>query len=176
MIDFINEIWLIFFVYFVQNLASSNIRFIRLTMMNSSTVLKRNQELYFQGFQEAKASIWIILFTSTFICCICWILSFGIVWYERFGSDSRRTLMNKLVSSIYLSAIVEVPIIQLAEISRFFYGPYEESTCYLLTSLKNSFKWQILLLLDLVIGSRYVFGFWLKNPAAVKVQKLFFIL
>jgi len=142
-------------------------------MANSSTTLGENQDLYFQGFQDAKASFWIILCTTILICCICWILSYGVVWYERFGSDSRRTLMNKLVSSIYLTAIVEVPLIQLVEISRFFCGPYGELTCYFLTTLKNSVKWQILLLLDLFIGSKYMFGFWLKNPAAVKVQKLY---
>lgn len=140
-------------------------------LFNSSD---RNQGIYFSGFYELRTSFWVTISLSFFLCIVCWILSLGIVWYEKFGNDHKRTLMNKLVSSIFCTAIIELPILQLIEAFRFLHGPLSETFCYFLTTMKNSFKWQILLLLDLCIGSRYMFGFWLKNPGAVKVRLFYF--
>jgi len=40
-------------------------------------------------------------------------LLFGIIWYERFGTDSKRTLMNQLVSSICWHLIFSIVFLQL---------------------------------------------------------------
>ncbi len=141
----------------------------RFNMTNFSSELDKNQEVYFQGLFERRPSFWFVLVLSFCVCCLCCILSFGIVWFEKFGSDSRRTLINKLVSSIYFTTMVELPLIYVFEAFRFFYGPYPQFACYLFAAVKNSLKWQALLLLDLIMISKYLFGFWLKNPAAVKV-------
>ena len=66
-----------------------------------------------------------------------------------------------------MTASVLVPVIQLSELPRYFLGPQPATFCLLQSVIKNSLKWQLLLLLDSVIIVRYIFIFWLKNPGAV---------
>ena len=40
--------------------------------------------------------------------------------------------------------------------------------CFLQLLLKNVFKWYCLLMLDVIVLIRYLFIFWIKNPAAVQ--------
>ena len=121
----------------------------------------------FSGIFENLPVITLILISTLLIDVVYVGLSLGIIWYERFGQDHRRTLMNKLVVSIFWTALIAVPIIQMSEIPRYFFGPMPVNFCFFQSVVKNSIRWQCLLLLDAVILSRYIFIFWLKNPAAV---------
>jgi hypothetical protein len=51
-------------------------------------------------------------------------LAFGIIWYEKFGSDKKRTLINKLFSSFCFGIIAWNLIIQTFTVVRFIHGPY----------------------------------------------------
>ena len=94
-------------------------------------------------------------------------LFYGIIWYERFGSDNKRTLMNKLFSSQCWCTIHYLCMCQMADIVRFIVGPYPEFICFMLTIVKNAIKAQILLFIDATLLVQYLFIFWLKNPAGV---------
>jgi hypothetical protein len=39
------------------------------------------------------------------------ILLSGIIWFERYGTDNRRTLMNKLLTALCKSAILQGPML-----------------------------------------------------------------
>ena len=91
-------------------------------------------------------------------------LFYGIVWFERFGTDNKRTLINKLVSSQCWSAIQYFAICQFIDILRYFVGPFPEWFCFFHLVLRNVIVIQIVLWMDVIAVVRYIFIFWLKNP------------
>ena len=109
----------------------------------------------FSGLFETRTSKTLVLLLTLLLDLINLTLSYGIVWYEHFGKDSRRTLMNKLVASIFWTAMFAVPAMQISELLRYFFGPQPIVFCFVQSVLKNSTKWICLLLLDAVIIARY---------------------
>ena len=122
----------------------------------------------FYGFYDHRFSKYVVVGASFFINLISFALAYGIVWYEHYGLDSRRTLMNKLIASIFKTAMIGVPLIQFLELPVYFIVPQPVFYCFFQSVLKNALKWQCLLLLDSVIVARYIFIFKLKNPGAVQ--------
>jgi len=88
----------------------------------------------------------------------------SIIWYEKFGSDKKRTILNKLVSSICSTAILWYSIVQPTETFRYIFGPLPAWMCNFHFILKNVLCIQLLLLYDSISVLRYLFIFWLKNP------------
>jgi len=57
-------------------------------------------------------------------------LLYSIIWYERFSSDLRcRTLMNQLLSHIYIFSLVGCFIVRIPSLSIVFIGPFSSTTC-----------------------------------------------
>ena len=94
-------------------------------------------------------------------------LLYAIIWYERYGTDNRRTIMNKLVASQCLNLIFFTLFCQPLEYVSYFTGSLPQSLCFLNVILKNSTKTQILLFFDSTMIVQYLLIFWIKNPAAV---------
>jgi hypothetical protein len=51
---------------------------------------------------------------------------YGIVWYEHYGNDLKRILLNMLVSSMSWVGIVWYVLLQPIEMLRYTYGPLPE--------------------------------------------------
>jgi len=51
-------------------------------------------------------------------------------------------------------------------IFRYMFGPLSPTICFIELVLKNSIVTQMMFFLDGIIIARYLFIFWLKNPAA----------
>ncbi len=51
---------------------------------------------------------------------------YGIVWYEHYGNDLKRILLNMLVSSVSWVGIVWYVLLQPIEMLRYSYGPLPE--------------------------------------------------
>ncbi len=94
---------------------------------------------------------------SVLIC-----LFYGIIWYERFGTDSNRTLINKLVSSVCWTIIEWFIFGQLPDSLIFVTKRLPEEFCFLQWLLKKSCSSQILVLFDLIIILRFLMIFKLK--------------
>ena len=92
------------------------------------------------------------------------LLYYHIIWYEKFGSDKKRTILNKLVSSICAAGILWHGIVQPIEMSRYIFGPLPAWMCNFHFTLKNVIGIQFLLFYDSISLLRYLFIFWLKNP------------
>jgi hypothetical protein len=55
---------------------------------------------------------------------------YGIIWYERFGSDSKRTLINQLFASVCWYIIITVLFLQFPMTARFIYTkPFSQYVC-----------------------------------------------
>jgi len=93
-------------------------------------------------------------------------LLFGIVWFERFGSDKKRTILNMLISEVIWTFIVALALVQIPDLVRFTLGPLPRTVCFLLLLLRNYLACTIVLLFTSTSVSRFVFIFCLKNPAA----------
>ena len=99
------------------------------------------------------------LFTLV-ICCLC----AGIIWYEQFGSDLKRILINQLVSSFCWMALLGCILVVFADLLMYFFRPFPIWFCYLNVLTRNAVIMNLFLLLDSIIIVRYAFIFWLKDP------------
>jgi hypothetical protein len=89
----------------------------------------------------------------------------GIIWFERFGSDQKRTLIIRLLTSVCVTGI-EFYLIPLPfEIVRHLYGPFNNATCSFMLIFKTSLSIQVGLFTLGFSVSRYLYIFHLKNPA-----------
>jgi hypothetical protein len=89
----------------------------------------------------------------------------GIIWFERFGSDKKRTLINRLLTSVCLTGIEYYVVVLPFEIVRHLNGPFGNVTCNFLLLFKNILSIQVALFTLGVSVSRYLYIFYLKNPA-----------
>ena len=130
------------------------------------THLNGNSSDFFEGlFQNRASKVASICFSITVACTILPLL-YGIVWFEKNGSDQKRTMINKFVTSFCLTFFEWFFIIQTIDTLRYMHGPLPEFICTAQITLKNSIYAQILLFLNGILISKYIFIFWLKNPAA----------
>jgi hypothetical protein len=113
-----------------------------------------------------------LLICCLFISILATVLSplfwYGIIWFERYGSDKRRTLLNMVTSMYCWTTIHFFVFVQSMETARFMYGPLPEFICH----LQNIFRFvsidMFFMCKNCSILTRYVFIVWLKNPAAFK--------
>jgi len=94
------------------------------------------------------------------------LICYTIIWYERYGSDKKRTLINKLVSSICWNTLLWCCTVQSLYTVRFAFGPLPPFLCFFLFILKKTIVINYALLLNAITFIRYIFIFWLNNPAA----------
>ena len=95
------------------------------------------------------------------------ILLYAVIWFEKFGSDHKRILTNKLLSSICWTLICGI-LVYSVDILRYLVGPLPSSLCFFMVVAKNAVKTRCVLLYNAIHITRYVCIFWLKNPGAVK--------
>ena len=89
---------------------------------------------------------------------------FTVIWFEHFGSDVKRTIVNRLVSSVCWSTIGYFMFPQMVDIARYIVGPLPAGLCTFNLFIKNVLTLQILFFFDASIVMKYVSIFWLKNP------------
>ena len=91
---------------------------------------------------------------------------YSIIWYEQYGNDNRRTLVNKFASLACRGGMEYLLFPQVLEISSFLFGPMPKYFCLLTRILRSAIFIEIILFFDLMIISRYFYIFWLKNVAS----------
>ena len=91
-------------------------------------------------------------------------LFYGIIWYERHGSDLKRIFINKVVSSACWSILAWISVIQIPILVQHVTGHLPTLICFLHLILKNAILIQIVLFYDAIVIVRYISIFVLKNP------------
>jgi len=108
-----------------------------------------------------------VFIVATILCIITTVPGFySVVWFEKFGSDKRRTVFNKLLSSMCYVGMFANVFVQGLFVLRFVYGPLPNIVCFWLCLSKRVTINFGFLVLDSISVVRYIFIFWLKNPAA----------
>ena len=92
---------------------------------------------------------------------------YGIILFERFGSDKKRTVINTFTTMICWTLIGLSVLVKIPETFRFIYGPLPETFCCFQNVNKYFIAPTIMLFYDAIAIARYVYIFCLKNPAAL---------
>ena len=114
-------------------------------------------------FKDRPLNYFAISFDILSIFGFCF-LTYGILWFEHFGSDLKRILTNRLVSSICLCLLEMLVLLDIPGLVNYFYGPFPEWVCYMQIIYRHAATLRLMLIFNAIIISRYIFIFWLKNP------------
>ena len=133
-------------------------------VQNVTGALPQQDEDYFSGLLENNAWKNISLLISCFGVIAFPLVLYSIIWFEKYGNDTNRTLLN-MFASLYCWALLEfIILVQISETARFLFGPLPGLVCYIQLFLRNSLV--TVLFKNFMAATKYVFVFWLKNPAA----------
>ena len=108
-----------------------------------------------------------IISVSLVMIIITVVLMYLIIWYERYGADSKRILTNQLVAAICRNAIVGSTLAYASDTCVYFFAPLPKSACLGLGFARMVIASSIIMFLNAIVVSKYVFIFWLKNPGSV---------
>jgi len=126
---------------------------------------KSNIDDYFDVLRENNLYKFASVSLSVVITVTLLPLIYGIIWFERFGSDKKRTLINMLVSSTCWTVIQCGVLLQVPDIVHLVIGPLPEKFCFFQAILRSTFASEFLLYFDAIIAMRFVYIFCLKNLA-----------
>jgi hypothetical protein len=147
---------------------------------NSSSSLNiesfMEEDDYFAGVFEKRTFTTISLSISFTLSAILVALFLCIIWFDQIRSDSKRIIIARLFCSGCWSSIGYLFLVHLIDLFRYIIGPLPEFVCFYHLVLKNAFSLQLLIILNLIVIFRYIFIFWLKNPAAFQDEFWHFFL
>jgi len=86
-----------------------------------------------------------------------------IIWYERYGSDKKRPIVNMIVAMICKTGILFLATIQIPEVIRYVYGPLPESICFLQSISRSSTMWQFLMYMNGIAMAKFAYVFFINN-------------
>ena len=99
--------------------------------------------------------------------------AYSIIWYEKFGSDKKRTLINKLVASLCWNEIAFFSTMQILYVVRFYFGPLPPFLCFWMFVIRKTIIINGIFTLNSMSLVRFIFIFWLKNPAGINAINFF---
>ena len=146
---------------------AQNSTFLLNNSLSCSTNLEDKDKCYKELYETNPTKI-ILVILSVVFNVINIALPYGIIWYEHYGTDNKRTLVNKLVSLICRILIQWFIFCQPSDIIRYTFGPLPTIACAFQQIVKSSLKFQILLCFDALQITKFILIFVLKNPSAVQ--------
>ena len=135
------------------------------TSQNLSFTMKNNTLDFFSGLVENRPSK-IICITVTIVGFVFISLAiFRIIWYEKYGSDIKRSLNNRLFIASWFSLLTWYYIPLQIDLTRYIFGRLPKPVCYFSVFVKFFVTTNCIVLIDITFLVRYFMIFWLKNPA-----------
>ena len=122
----------------------------------------------FCEFHQRDVSKNLVIVASFFVNLISGIFMYSIIWYERFGSDSKRILTNKLVSMIFWYEIFGSQFAFFSDTFIFLFAPMSNYSCLIMAFLRLMLVSNIVTFLNFIVFSKYIFIFWMRNPGSVQ--------
>ena len=145
-------------------------------MSNTLNVSSTNNTFLPSGMYEADWSMALALSASLVNLIFVTPLAYSIIWFERFGSDLRRTLLNQIAASICWSIIFQNLINLPVEIYLTVFGPLSPIFCSIHTVLKYSCMLHIVAMLFFMTLVKYMSVFILQNPTGIESEIWCFII
>ena len=141
----------------------------RLKMDNSTKNLSspssdESTEDFYHGYFDMRITLILFVTYSVIVTPVAIGLLYSIIWYEHNGCDSRRTLVNRLVSPICWTCIIFFIVPQLIDLCRYFYGPYSHKLCFFNLYIKNVLPIMNMFFFTFIAIAKYFSIFVLKNP------------
>jgi hypothetical protein len=121
---------------------------------------------YFLNLFENGPSKTLFMGLSMFLMLVSLVLCYSIIWFERFGVDVKRTILNQLLSLQCWTLAEFILCVTLLEWVRYISGPMPSFPCWFHLVIKEGLISKMLLLQTGIVISRYACIFWLKNPSA----------
>jgi len=100
---------------------------------------------------------------SAVITPIAIVVLYFIIWFEHNGPDTRRTLINRLVSPICWVCIFFFVVPQSIDFLRYFNGPYSHELCYFNLFTKNVLTVMVMFFFAIITVLRYISVFMVNN-------------
>ena len=91
----------------------------------------QNESDLFPFMTDNTAAKWTAWAFSCFLTVIAPCALYSVIWYERFGSDKKRTLVNMLFAQMCWTTIAFMYSVHIIELIRYSYGPLASSLCFL---------------------------------------------
>ena len=113
---------------------------------------------------------WYLGLAVAFGCCNLFALTpflYLIIWYEQYGSDHPRSLINQLVVSTCWNGIVNNIVIIPLQIYLSLFGPLSEYFCLCQFVLRTSIIVNLHLMITFIIYAKYISIFVLRNPTEI---------
>ena len=134
--------------------------------LNSSKNFANEEEDSLVSLMENHPEKIFCLFFSIVTIIVAPPLLYSIIWFERFGSDAKRTLLDMLLARNCWILIVALYFSHTLDIIRFSYGPLYNTLCGFQNIFKSSIFCMTILNADAIQIARYIYIFKLKNPTA----------
>jgi len=96
---------------------------------------------------------------------------YSVIWYEKFASNTNRTVLNRLVSSVCMASILWLVFPQTIDIIKFIYGPLPVYLCHLTTIFRNGLVMYMILIFMSMSLLKYLFIFGGRNPGINFIMK-----
>ena len=109
----------------------------------------------------------LIIIISLLITSVSVLMMASIIWYERFESDNKRILTNKLVVLICYNGIFASLTTLPADLILYCLAPLPSASCHFFEFTRISSRSSLMALLNLIIVAKYIFIFWKKHPGGI---------
>ncbi len=139
------------------------LRVVHIQIQNQLRKMKKEDNFFNVLFENRPSKIIGAIF-SIILSLLTFVSVYGIIWYERFGSDLKRIFINRIVSSVCWTMIVWLLMIQIPELFIFFYHSLPPQYCQFHMMMRGLVYMQAILFLDVIVIARYIFIIWMKNP------------
>ena len=120
---------------------------------------------FYASLTDDKTSLTVCLTFAISVSIVVPIFLYGIIWYDRCGTDNKRTLLNKFTSLACWAGIEYLVFVQTSENVRYLFGPLPTKFCFFARIIRSVIFTEMLLFVDLIVLSKYFYIFWIKNPA-----------
>lgn len=111
---------------------------------------------------EIWASVINVIFVSPFF--------YYAIWYEKFGANHCRSLINQLMSSICASCLAYILFVQTLDTMVTAFGPFSLMFCHFRRLIRSSISQQIFLMTTAISIVKYIFLFVLKTPPNIYME------
>jgi hypothetical protein len=121
---------------------------------------------FFADLYETRASKIAIMLISGVIAPINVILLYSIIWFEHYGVDLKRTLINKAIATMCWNGLMFETVLYALNIVQFIFGLLPFAVCLIKTAGTYTCNMIALLFVDISLITRYLYIFILKNSFA----------